>query len=105
MITAATENGGSDIYYVKDINLTSNTEFTMANLIQVSAVKENGTTVYKPVAGDKAVKIKTGGNNLTFEGGLYFNTPIAFEGGNKGTLSLGENASIHRSTGICERQR
>ncbi len=85
-----------EIWYIKDITLTCNVDFKDIDLVQTDVIRTASGNSYKPVSkASKAVKINTGGNNLTFSGdSVRFNTPIALDGGNKGTLNIDESTSI-----------
>ena len=82
-------NDNIKLYYTgADITLTCPTTFNNVNLVRIMSGKD------KPVTA-----IKTGGHLITFNGRVTFNTPLSVNGGNNGSLVIGNNATVSTKIG------
>ena len=76
-----------ELYHNGNITLTSPT------ILSGVYFKKNGTT-----ENSAPITFSTGGYALTVEGKVYFNTPVNFNGGKKGTLEVTEAGQLYTVT-------
>lgn len=84
-----------DLHYTGNLTLATNTVLEGVSFVQVVKQSSGIVRVDEQKAGyPDPVKVSTGGNALTVNGLVTFNTPVLLNGGNKGTLSFGEDGQL-----------